>query len=979
MRILVFTVALALCAGAMFAASALQPVIKNAGFDDAGPAIPSWEWYPGSGASCAVDTTNPHSGQRCLAFANGVEKPIIENFGRLQQWFGLLPGMSYELSVWIRGEDVVAGNYFTDWCNFEMPIPAGTYGWKRVSKTFFASNNLNWVNFGLNVIGPAKSFALDDIELRPVGTPIAGKGVTGSYTTPGRVDGDDKLTPISISLSSSLRSPATLEVTVKAANKTVFSKTAKISPGHNVIDFGWNSGKLMISDLAFSLRVIDAKGKTIASARQRIEKCSQGILLAGIDAVESRLKGEFAQLYAKCNAKGIPTDYPTASRTMVEQFIPLARQDAKSDPRRCYFELRDMSRSLDASIAELRASLKDPKQARTTVRYQTSELTIDGLSLIGERKDTQGNITRGPLFFCGYGHFFQARNDIPKFPGYGVNIIQSSEFGPSAVLPSENEVSYEQINTLIRTLDDAAKHNVKVDVLISPHYFPTWPLAKWPQIGTGGFFGYPADMPEAKFVNEKFLRILVPMIKDKPALHSLCLTNEPAFDNSHGAQNTKPMWIGYLTERFGDVANLNTRYGAAYKSFDEVPMGGGFDAPQFYDWCIFNRHRFAAWHKWVADVIHEMAPGLPVHSKVCTIVTMPSRIYSGNGVDLEMMGKVCEFNGNDCCDYNRIGGQYASNWQLQNVVYDMQRSFNRKPIFNSENHISRDFSTNDVAPEHFRKVLWQGAIHGQASTTIWIWERATNNPGAWCFYGNVMDRPGCAEAVGTTCMDLNRYSAEVTALQNVKAPVAILYSNASFMKDREYNDTMNRAYEALNSCGVKVDFVSELQLARGDGSNYRLLVLPQVTHLPDDALKGLLSLPKTTRLVTVGDGPCKDAYGRDIAPGGAKRIADRSLRIDGGAAPRAIWPILRKELSTLKSLPAISVVDARTGAPVWGVEWLSARVNGREVINLVNLTSKPLEVKILSSGRQVHAEDLLSVGGPTVRVLKPELPVLAVY
>ena len=139
----------------------------------------------------------------------------------------------------------------------------------------------------------------------------------------------------------------------------------------------------------------------------------------------------------------------------------------------------------------------------------------------------------------------------------------------------------------------------------------------------------------------------------------------------------------------------------------------------------------------------------------------------------------------------------------------MQRSFNRKPVFNSENHISRDFSTRYLPPEHFRTALWQGAIHGQGATTIWIWERARKDAGSWCFYGSVLDRPGCALAVGTTCMDLNRFAVEVTALQNEKAPVAILYSNPSFINDAAYNDVMNRVYEALNFCGIKVDFISE--------------------------------------------------------------------------------------------------------------------------------------------------------------------------
>jgi len=980
-----------LCAGCVCAAAGLNPIIKNSGFEDAGPGIPSWEWYGGSGASCGVSTDNPHSGARCLVFSNAAENPITESFGRFQQWFGLLPGMKYELAVWVRGEDVRPGSYFTDWCNFRMDIPAGTYGWKRVSKVFFAQRYLNWVNFGMNVGGPAKSFAIDDIELRPVPTPFKGKGVEGSYTTPGRVDGDDKANPISIAVTSSLGSTAALEVSITASGKPVFAKTAEIKPGANSFDWQWNTGKLMTRDLVFSLRVTDASGKVIARASQGVEKVSFAILLAEIDGVEKRLNGEFASLYNKCGAKGIPTDYPSATRTMLRQFIPLERQDAKGgDQRRADLAVRDFKRALDESIAEMRACLANPKLGRGAVRYQTGRLKIDGLSLIGDRVDAKGRKSRGPVFLCGYGHFAQARKDLPLFPGYGVNIIQSAEFGPSAVLTSENEVSYDAIETLIRTLDDAAANNARVDVLMSPHYFPAWLAQKWPRLGTGGFVGYPVDLPEAKFMIEKYLSILIPTIKDKPALHSICLANEPAFDNTTGAANTKPMWVDYLIERYGDIKNLDATYSANYASFDDVPMGGG-DAG-YYDWCIFNRQRFAAWHRWMADVIHEMAPDLPVHSKVCTIVTLPSRVYSGNGVDLELMGRVSDFNGNDCCFYTGDEDGFASYWQLQNVAYDMQRSFNRKPIFNSENHISRDFSMNYIPPQHFRTVLWQGAVHGQACTTIWIWERAGSAAGTWCFYGNAMDRPGCALAVGTTCMDLNRFSAEVTALQNARAPVAILYSNASFIKNASYNGVMNRAYEALNFCGVKVDFISESQLASmfgrdfksrpnieaANGLHYRMIVLPEATNILAATLHALRKLPASTRLVIVGDGPAKDPYGKPLPTSDAAAVRGRALCLADGDSGKVLWPAMRGELGRLGALPEVSVVDASTGKPVWGVEWLSAKVGGRTVVNMVDLRDCPMQVRIVRNGRSVKARNLLSLGGlQHVGALKPEVPILA--
>lgn len=795
---------------------------------------------------------------------------------------------------------------------------------------------------------------------------------------PGRADGDNTTSPIRICVNSSLAGPGTIRAKVQAGRNVVFDKTAQITHGENWVDWEWHSGKLKDQHLEFSFTISDPKGRVVASDSQSVEKISTAILLASLDRIEQRLDGEFATLHLQCAAQGLPLDYPEAARTTIRQFLPLEREDARGrEQRRAYFAIGDMNRSLDRSIAEMRACLANPKLARSTRRYQTGSVTLRGLTQTGTRVDGSNRKDEGPLFFCGYGHFNQVGKDMRLWPGYGVNLIQHATFGPSAVLPAEDRVDMKEIHNLIAVLDDAAAHNVRVDLLISPHYWPAWPAAKWPQIATGGFLGYPVDMPESKRVLEKFLRILIPAIRDKPALHSICLSNEPGFGAPTTAANTKSMWLTYLASVHGDIAGLNARWGSSFKSFDDVPMGGGPEDPASYDWMMFCKRRFASWHGWLGDVIHGMAPRLPVHSKVAAVFTLPSRSLIGNGADYELMGRVCDYNGNDCCSYEDRRHGYRSTWQMQGILYDMQRSFNRKPVFNSENHIVRDYSTSYTPPEHFRTVLWQGAVHGQGSTTIWVWDRATSSSHTWPFYGSVMDRPGCAEAVGVTCMDLNRFADEVTALQAVPAPVAIVYSNTSFLRNVDHMPAINRAYEALNFCGVRIDFLSDDQLAHGEGSRYKLIILPQVSHLPDDAAKALASLPGHVRVASLGSSPTRNAYGRPLPAELVGSIHAGAEVLDPAQGPMDLWPPLLRELDAHHALPEWSVVEARTGKPLWGVEWLPARISGRTVVNMVNLLDKPVDVKVLLRGKEVHARDLLSFGRPAVRTLEPETPVLA--
>jgi len=706
-------------------------------------------------------------------------------------------------------------------------------------------------------------------------------------------------------------------------------------------------------------------------------------ILAEIDLVEARMK-EFNGLYARCAAKKIPLDYPTVAKTTLEQFIPLARQDAKTgEERRAEFAVKDFNRTLDQSIAEMKACLANPKLAPNARRYQTGKVTIDGLSFIGDRKTTSGKRDRGPVFFCGYGHFSGVRNDMPRWPGYGVNIIQFAEFGPSALFPKEDQVDLRPVKTLIAALDDAAKHNVRVDFLLSPHYFPAWAMQKWPQLGCGGggFFGFYMDAPEAKQVIEKFLRIVIPKIKDKPALGSFCLSNEPNFENTAGCPVTRTMWAAHLEKTHGAVAAMNSRYGTKHASFADVPIPGNqsFNEPQYYDWCIFNDERFAAWHAWEAGICHELAPKIPVHAKIQMHNTLFRDIIS-YGVSPEMFGALSDLNGNDCIFVDNPGPGWAAPWMVQNVCYDIQRSLNCKPIFNSENHPTIDGSTAYIPPEHFRTCLWLGALRGQSATTIWVWERMI--PGAawsYCFYGNVMDRPGCAEAVGRTCLDLNRFADEMRALQHVKSPVAILFSVASIAKNADYLGNMEFAYTALNFCGIKVDFVSEKQLAAGMGRQYKMIVLPDATNVLDSTVDALKSLPEFVRLVCIGDCLAKDQYNRPRAEADIQAVRSRSLAFKRYSDPeKVLWPAFLAELDKLGALPDVRLVDAATGGLVWGVEWLPAKIGGRTVISILDLRSEPKETKVQAHGKTIEAKDLLSLGGrENVRTLKPMVPVLA--
>ena len=160
-----------------------------------------------------------------------------------------------------------------------------------------------------------------------------------------------------------------------------------------------------------------------------------------------------------------------------------------------------------------------------------------------------------------------------------------------------------------------------VNLLVSPHYFPDWAYEKWPHLrdGGGGFLKVDVQAPEARQVYEKFLRVTIPRIKDHPALHSICLSNEPVYTEGHKSQVVRQKWHEWLAARHGTVDALNKRWGSDYADFASIPPVSPDEftpSPIAYDFVLFNCEAFAEFHAWMAGVIREMAPKLPLHAKI---------------------------------------------------------------------------------------------------------------------------------------------------------------------------------------------------------------------------------------------------------------------------------------------------------------------------------------------------------------------------
>ena len=582
-----------------------------------------------------------------------------------------------------------------------------------------------------------------------------------------------------------------------------------------------------------------------------------------------------------------------------------------------------------------------------------------------------------PVFFYGYGHFGQAQADIEKFTRYGANIIQC-EFGPSSVCPAEGKFSDDPVKHVQSLLDRGSKAGVAVCLLISPHYFPEWALAKYPHLRKKreGFLQYCLHAPEGQELLKQFIAHAIPPIKDHPALHSICLSNEPT-NAEEPCEFAKAEFHKWLAKRHGDVATLNARWGTQFTRFEDVPLGDPFKQDSvppacWYDFVRFNQEWFAGWHRMMADAIHAVAPDLPVHAKGMTW-TMVGNTEARYGVDAELFGGFSQINGNDSVNfYNHEIGEFAQDWLGNAAVYDLQRSVKDAPVFNTENHIIVDRETRPIPAEHIRAALWLQAIHGQSASTIWVWERSFDSKSDTA--GSIMHRPACTEAANYTALDLNRLAEEVTAIQRLKPQVAIVHSVSGLVWDGgRYVDCASKLYTALSFTGLKIGFVTERQLERGEVPGPAVLFVPNIVHLSEDATKTLRKYPG--RLVYVGEGSLlsRDEYDHERK---GELKAERLPFHYGKTTWQNIAQSLRPKLADWKAQPTVQVVDPQ-GQPVTGVVWLCADTPKGTIVSLCNFGRKQVQISLRRNDQAVTGQDLLSgeAAGDVVTMdsLKPRL------
>ena len=710
---------------------------------------------------------------------------------------------------------------------------------------------------------------------------------------------------------------------------------------------------------------------------------------------EEKIYRKYDELEKRTNMMKISNEYDSMRKNVIERFIYYGREDVAA----CQYE-----RAVhNIDVLEKLIDKESLKLSEGSHEYKTHRAKIEGFSLLGENKR--------PEFYVGYGHFATVKKDIENLNGFGVNTIQF-EIGPSSILFRKGthekwglddteyfsdgkeyfycdgifEVRLQSVyRGVIPFLERAEKANVAVSLLISPHYFPSWLYEDYPDLRskTYGFFNYNIYHPIAKHMLEVYTRALIPLVKDFKCLQSICLSNEPVFDTSADREDNQinyhdllptnidsnstvngnlSSWRSFLSDKFKSIDAFNEIFGTDYDRFDNANMPDTDDgSPLFYEWTLWNNKMFSSWHRELARLVKDIAPDIPVCSKfMATFGTseMPyHRRFLKFGVDPEEFAEFTDFSGNDVWSFrgrSHLPLTYKSEW------YDYLASIKKMPINNSEDHVIED-RNEDYAPEQAQRIyadMWQGAVHGRTVTQLWVWERANNRKSD--AYGSILHRPDCVEAVGRASLDLNRLAYEVTALQNTKAAVAVLYSKSSRVYDKEFIADMFKAYEAILFSGNRVHFVTEDRI--NEINEYDLLVLPNVcstTKPVNDEIEKYINSKKQVLVI--------DRNGQSLMYDEYKRVTDKRLMEnrdnvtvfkadESGESPAPDYTrALTKAVKELVKSDVDLTID-----DTYNIEWFLCEHDDEKYINVCNHNEYSVSFSVKQNGEDKKSIDLIT-------------------
>lgn len=683
-----------------------------------------------------------------------------------------------------------------------------------------------------------------------------------------------------------------------------------------------------------------------------------------------------SRLIEECEQKNISVEYEKSNLGIInkfsgflDEFYAKGLAEEYEHNYNCLIDIANQTES------DLRAYLDGTKAEKAVPKYINSDVRIEGNELIAET-ELKGEIKEQPVYFNGLGHWLPSSDEFGDFEAMGINSTHF-EIGPSDVLSSINpdgtySINRSGIERVKQVLADAEEHNISVVLLTAMHYFPDFIYERYPGIGSKNellsFMPYYPTHHKVEEAIAAFLNALIPEIKNYASLQSICMANEPLLPVWDYSEYYNTGYRQYLKDKYGSVNALNSAYGTAYGSFDDIDLSGSESNKARYTDCReFGDTVLTEWFGFIADTIHNIDPSIPVHIKCSAYIASggTGSRRTDCGTNSEQWAEVSDING---CDAWAIYGENENTLQGKMMWYDFMMAVKNAPIVNSEDHILRESDSGTVTyNDNELKLLladaWQGAVHGKSGSVWWLWDTSSRTEeGTWYYNTNLSRRIDYAAGISKVNHDLNRLAEELAEIRDKKPRTAVLYSNYTQSFTSDFNAVMYAAYKYLQNNGEKVYIASDSNPAAiNENEELELIVVPACAYMPEETWLELRKFEERGKKVIFAErgngyfdenGKALDASLLSETLSGGERVTFGGVGSDGIAyGCDALYDAIGSAVSGLPRSVSLEHVSDE-------IEWIDAETDGGYLINMCNYGETNEEIRININGGYEKLIDL---------------------
>ncbi len=517
---------------------------------------------------------------------------------------------------------------------------------------------------------------------------------------------------------------------------------------------------------------------------------------------------------------------------------------------------------------------------------------------------------------------------------------------------------------------------------------PNWLKQKYPNIEDGKalYTGYDISSPGSREVMEKLCAGIVPLVKGKNyTKQGYMLTNEPHWNLAgtwevvQFSEHAKDSLKTWLQNKHVDIANLNSLWGKSFTDFDAItidnfPMPENQrGTPMWYDIMRFNQERVTNWFSFINGEVLKHDPDARTHIKVIPFHWSDNGRH--NGLDFEALTSLTGNIGNDAGAKNSLRwgapkpwqDRYHYSWRSFAMTYDFFRSVSPNKVnYNSEGHYIQATAFTDLFldPSYVRSVFWQATLQGMNSCQSWFWPRKADgslDPNSnEKMAGSLIEQPRVVNEITSTLMDLTAHGEHIAALQHLKQPIRLFYSETSAINKPTHMDDVFDLYESLYFEGLSIGFATKNIIEKQPNSEWDVILVSKTEFVREAELDALqLYLDNGGTVIVDAESLKKDEYGRNLA---------KSLNTNNGGV------LLTASSATDFTTKALTIVNDKGHSPNFtvtetnainqkGCLWRSYKsVAGEEVINIINIGKgeASIELGLKSTSNSLICTNLLT-------------------